>query len=192
MLSLHTHGGKAISRVVGQLDGFAGRAESHRGEHRAENFLLRNDRSGMDIAQQRWRKIKPPRRHRDLRLPAGCAFGNALIHQSLNALQLHARHNGADVDGFVQRRSYPQRAHAIANLGDQRFGNALLHQQPRTRAANLPLIQPDPVDQTFDGAVEIGILENNEWRFAAQLQRKPLMALTRSRCESRGRLRWIR
>ena len=53
--------------------------------------------------------------------------------------------------------------HARANLVDQLFGHALLHQQSRAGAADLSLIQPDAVDHTFDGAVEIRILEHDEW-----------------------------
>src|SRR2546429_5164802 len=42
-------------------------------------------------------------------LPAGCAFGDALIHQAPDTFQLHARDNRPDIDGFVKRRTDAQR-----------------------------------------------------------------------------------
>ena len=56
------------------------------------------------------------------------------------------------------------------------FGNAFLHQQARTRAAHLPLVEPDSVDQAFDRAVEVGIFKNDERRLAAQFEREALVA----------------
>jgi hypothetical protein len=62
---------------------------------------------------------------------------------------------------------------------DQSFGNAFLHQQARTRAAHLSLVEPDSVDQAFDRAVEIGIFENNERRFPSQFEREAFVACSR-------------
>src|SRR5882762_6492343 len=50
--------GKAIHGIVGQFDRFRGSAEGHRRQHRAENLLLRHDRSGVNIAQQGGPEIK--------------------------------------------------------------------------------------------------------------------------------------
>ncbi len=69
-----------------------------------------------------------------------------------------------------------QRAHAIAHLRDERLGDALLHQQARTGAADLSLIEPDAIDQAFDRAVEVGVFEDDERRFASQFEREPLVA----------------
>ena len=57
-------------------------------------------------------------------------------------------------------------------LVQEGIAEAFLHQQPRAGAADLALVEPDAVDQTFDGAVEIGILEDDEGRLAAKLQRQ--------------------
>ncbi len=130
----------------------------------------------MDVAQKSGREIEAARRHGNGGLPARRAFRDALIHQPLDAIELHARDDCADVDGFIERRADAQRVHAVADFGDQFFRDALLHQQARTGAANLPLIEPDAVDQAFDGAVEIGVFENDEGRFAAQFERKSLVA----------------
>ena len=167
---------QSIHGIVRQFDRFAGSAEGHRRQHRTKNFLLRHNRSGMNVAEQRGRIIKSARRQFDLRLPAGRALGDSLIHQPLDSIQLHPRHDRADVDGLVERRAGAQGAHTVADFGDERLGNALLHQQARTGAANLSLIEPDAIDQAFDRAIEIGVFENNEGRLAAQFEREPLMA----------------
>ena len=46
-----------------------------------------------------------------------------------------------------------RRAHAVANLCDERLGDALLHQEARSGTTDLSLIEPDPVDEPFDRAV---------------------------------------
>jgi len=56
---------------------------------------------------------------REWRLPARCSFGDALIDQPLDALELHARDDGANVDGFIERRTHSKRVHAVLNLADQ-------------------------------------------------------------------------
>ena len=120
------------------------------------------------------RIIKTARRQRDLRLPADCAFGDSLTDHALDAIQLHARDDRTDVDCFVQRKADAQSAHAVPDLRDQVLSNTFLHQQARTRAAYLPLIEPDSIDQSLDGAIEISIVEDDERRFSSQLKRQTL------------------
>src|ERR1700721_4879292 len=103
----------------------------------------------MHIAQQSGGEVEPTGRHLDLRLPTGCAFGNSLIHETTNAFQLHRSDDGANIDSFVQRRTDAERAHAAPNFFHKRLRDAFLHQQTRTRTANLSLIEPDSVDNSF-------------------------------------------
>src|SRR5229473_7901113 len=131
----------------------------------------------MNVAQQCRRKIQTARRQGYRRLPASRAFRDTLIDQPLDAFELYAGNDGANVDGFVEWRTDSQRVHAILNFADQFFRDALLHQQARTGAANLPLVEPDAVDQTFHSAVQIGIFKNNERRFATKFERKLLVTL---------------
>src|SRR5277367_7205297 len=126
----------------------------------------------MDIAQQSWGEIEAAGGHRDLRLPAGGSFGYALIDQALDAVELDAGDDGADVDGFVERRADAEGVHAVADFGDERFGNAFLHQEAGAGAANLALVEPDAVDEAFDGGVEVGVFENDEGGFAAEFERE--------------------
>ena len=62
------------------------------------------------------------------------------------------------------------------SLCDQPRRDAFLHQQPRAGAADLPLVEPDRVDHAFDDAVEVGVVEDDERRLAAELQRQLLAA----------------
>jgi len=82
----------------------------------------------MNVAQQGRRKIQTARRQGYGRLPASRAFRDTLIDQPLDALELNAGNDGADVDGFVERRTDSQSVHAVLNLADQFFCDALLHQ----------------------------------------------------------------
>src|ERR1700675_1609895 len=113
----------------------------------------------MHVAQKRRRIIEAARRQGNLRLPASRAVRYALIDKTADAVELHLRHDGADVNCFIERRADTEGAHSILNLGDQNFGDTLLHQQSRTRATDLALIEPDSIDEAFDCAVEVGIFK---------------------------------
>src|SRR3984885_745641 len=129
----------------------------------------------MHIAQQSWGEVEPTGRHLDLRLPTGCAFGNSQIYEATNSFELHGSDDGANVDRFVQGRTDAQRAHAAANFFQEPFRDAFLHQQTRTGAANLALIEPDSIDQSFHRTVEISVLKDNKRRFAAKFEREPFL-----------------
>src|SRR6266478_3517985 len=124
----------------------------------------------MNVAQQCRREIQPSRGHGNGGLPASRSLSDALIDQPLDALELRARDNRANVDGLIKRRADSKRVHAVLNLADQLVRDALLHEQPRSGAANLPLVEPDAVDQAFYGAVQIGVLKNDERRLAAKFE----------------------
>src|SRR5579859_7693338 len=130
----------------------------------------------MDVAEKSGREIEAAGGHGNVGLPAGGAFGDALIDEALDAIELDASDDGADVDGFIERRADAQSVHAIANFGDERLGDAFLHQEARTGAADLALVEPDAIDEAFDGGVEVGVLENDEWRFAAEFEREFFVA----------------
>ena len=169
-------GGQAVSGVVGELNGFGGSAERHGGQDGAEDFLLGDDAGGMDVAEKSGWEIEAARGHGNVGLPAGGAFGDALIDKALDAVELNASDDGADVDGFVEGLADAECVHAIANFGDERLGDAFLHQEAGSGAADLALVEPDAVDEAFDGGVEVGVFENDEGRFAAELEREFFVA----------------
>ena len=170
---------QAIDGIVGQLNRFPRSAKCHCGEHRTEDLLLRDDRCRMYIAKQRGRIIKASRRQRDLRLPAGCALSDPLINHALDTIELHAGNNGADIDCLVQRKTDAQVTHALPDLADQGLRDTFLHQQARASTAYLTLVEPDAVHQSFDCAVQISVIEDDEWGLSAQLKRKALVGCCR-------------
>src|SRR5439155_16891350 len=96
--------------------------------------------------------------------------------QAVDALLLHRIDQRADVVRLVQRRADAQVLHARLDLLDEARVDRFLHQQARTGAAYLALIEPYRVDQAFDRGVEIRIVEHDERRLAAQFQRQLLAA----------------
>ncbi len=111
---------------------------------------------------------------RALRLIKLRAFGDAALHPRVDGFALHRRDNRADVDPLVERVADAQQAHAAAHLRQELGGDALLNQEARSGAADLPLIEPDGIDQALDRAILIGVVEDDEGRFAAQFEREPL------------------
>src|SRR5690606_20289354 len=52
--------------------------------------------------------------------------------------------------------------------------DAFLHEEAGTGAADLTLVEPYGIDHAFYGRVEIGVVEDDEGRLAAELQRQAL------------------
>src|SRR5262249_34893194 len=84
------------------------------------------------------------------------------------------------VDGFVERRANAKRAHARLQFSVKLFGNAFLNQQARTGAADLALVEPDAVYESFHRGIEVGVFENDEGRFAAEFEGKFFVGLRSS------------
>ena len=80
----------------------------------------------------------------------------------------------AHVDAFVERVAHAELVHPGLEAGVEILGDAFLYEKPRTRAADLPLVEPDGVDDALDGAVDIGVVEDDVRRLAAKLERQRL------------------
>jgi hypothetical protein len=89
-------------------------------------------------------------------------------------LELARGDDRPDIDGFVERIADAKFGHARAHLVQQRSFDGLLDEEPRAGAAHLALVEPDRVDQTLYGAIQVGVVEDNEGRLAAKLQRQAL------------------
>ena len=131
----------------------------------------------MHIGQQGRRVETALFRQRVVRLPAGGALGHTRVHHLANGFELNRRNNRADVDRLIERRTNPQGFHTGAKLDIERLGHTFLHQQPRARAAYLPLVEPDRVHQALHRGVEVGVVEDDEGRFSTQLERELLVRL---------------
>ncbi|AEK62022.1 hypothetical protein CFU_2194 [Collimonas fungivorans Ter331] len=163
-------GCQAVACVVGQRHGFVGRAKSHRGKHRPENFFGGHRGARMHVGEQRRRIKTAARRQVDSRLVAAGAFLDAQLHQCAHPFKLRRRYQRTDIDGLVQRLAGAQALHAALEARYEILGDAFLHQQARAGAADLALVEPDRIDHALDGGVDVGVLKYDERRFAAQLQ----------------------
>jgi hypothetical protein len=72
--------------------------------------------------------------------------------------------------------------------GVEILGDAFLHQQAGARAADLPLVEPDRIDQPLDRAVDIGVVEDDVGGLAAQLERQRLARAGRGLADAAAHL----
>ena len=82
----------------------------------------------------------------------------------------------AHIDALVQRVADAQARHPGLEFVDDLPGDAFLDQKSGTGATNLALIEPNGVDHAFDGAIDVGIVEQDESRLAAQFEGQFLTA----------------
>jgi hypothetical protein len=156
-------GRQAVARVVGQVHRLVRRAEGLHRQHRAEDLVLHDLAGGVHAGHQRgrevaalvgsapalaWCTVAPAARARSTKpaTRASCPVSDQRAH----------------VGGLVQRAADADLGHARLQLGQQRVGRALLHQQPAAGAADLALVEPDAVDQAFDRGVQVGVGEHDE------------------------------
>ncbi len=107
-------------------------------------------------------------------LPELATFIDTFLDQIGYAFHLSRRDNGANISGFVERITDAQAFKTLFQLGIETICNAFLHQKTRTCAADLTLVKPNGVDDTFNSGIEISIFKYDEGRFATKLQRELL------------------
>ena len=75
-----------------------------------------------------------------------------------------------DVGVLVHRITDPQGLHPVLEPLDELLGDRFLDQQPGAGAADLTLVEEDPVDDALHGLVLGGVVEDDVGPLAAQLQ----------------------
>ena len=166
--------GEAVAGVIRQLHGLGWRAEGGGNEDGAEDFLLHQRIGGGEAGDQRGRveaALGGKGRGALVQLAARTGVNHFGDPRVLNGID-----DGAHVNAFVERIADAQAIHAALELGMEAVGDALLHQKPRTGAADLPLIEPDCIDEPLNGAVEIGVVKDDVGGLAAQFQGQRLAA----------------
>ncbi len=78
--------------------------------------------------------------------------------------------DGADVDGLVEGVADPEAVHPAFEFVVEAGGDAFLDEEAGAGAADLALVEPDGVDEAFDGAVEVGVVEDDVGGFAAEFE----------------------
>ena len=105
-----------------------------------------------------------------------------IVHMALDLLDRARVDHRADLRVRVGRGPDLQRADTLASeLGDERRRmHALLHEHAVRADAGLAAVAKLCRHQAFDGGVEVGIVEDDEGRVAAELQRQLLQRVRRS------------
>ena len=139
-------GRQSIAGVICNLDRFGWGAEGCGDQHRAKDFFLHQRGCGCQPRDQCGR----------IEAALWCcglidlAFGIGADHLA-DLRVLHRVDDGAHVDAFVQRITDAQPVHTGLEFGIEPLSDPFLHQQARSCAADLTLIEPDCIDQPFNG-----------------------------------------
>src|SRR3712207_3083486 len=127
---------------------------------------------------------RPPR---STLFPYTTLFRSALLlarrHERLDALELLAGIDRADVRVLVERVAEAQLLHALPQLGLDLLDDALLHEQSRARAADAALVEEDALHDALDRLVDRGALEDDVGRLAAVPEREADVAARQGRLD---------
>ena len=107
------------------------------------------------------------------RRPAHRALGLARVAQLADPRELGRGVDRADVGVLVERIAQPQRRHALLQRRDHLLCDRLLHEEARAGAADVALVEEDPVDDALDGLVERRVVEHDVGGLAAELEAQP-------------------
>lgn len=165
-------GGESVLGVVAEGDGFGGGAEGHRDEDGAEDFFLGDGGGGFDVGEEGRGEPESVGGEVAGGLEFGGTFADAFFDEAGDAFELGAIDDGSEVDGFVEGATDAEGFHAGADFGVELFGDAFLDEESGAGAADLALVEPDGIDEAFYGAVEVGVIEDDEGGFSAEFERE--------------------
>src|SRR5215210_995130 len=165
---------EAVRRVVRFLDRFVRGAERQHREHRPEDLLLRNPVALGDVREDGRDEPVALLGQAALRLEDLGALLLPARDELRDLVELRPRVDRADVGVLVERVADAEGREAALELGDHVLVDRLLHEQPRPRAADVALIEVDPVDDPLDRLVERRVVEDHVRGLAAQLERQLL------------------
>ena len=126
--------------------------------------------------ENRGRHEETLRRQTARRLPHFRPFLHPGVEVAQDRLELGARHNGAHIGVLVQRVAHAQDAQTALEFGHDGVRHGLLHEQTRTGAADLPLVEEDAVDDALDGLVDRRVVKDDVGGLAAEFHRHPFVA----------------
>src|SRR3954471_2787280 len=168
-------GAQSVRCVVRLLDRFLGRAEGQHRENRAEDLFLRDPIALRDVREDRRREPVALLGQAAGRLVDLSALFLARRDELFDLLELLARVDRADVGVLVERVADTERRQSPLQLLDQRLVDRFLHEQTGAGAANVALIEIDPVDDSLDRLVEGAVVEDDVRGLAAELERQLLL-----------------
>ncbi len=106
---------------------------------------------------------------------------DAGLDVSLHPLLLALRHEGPDIGGVIGGIADLQARHHLGEGVDDLVVFALAHQNPGLRDARLPVVHQAGRLQMLDGVADVGVVEDDRRRFAAQFEADALELFTAQR-----------
>ena len=163
-------GGEPVLGVVAEFDGFGGGSEGHGDEDGAENFFLGDGGGGFDVGEEGRGEPEAVGGEVAGGLEFGGPFTDAFFDEGGDGFELGTVDDGSEVDGFVEGASDAEGFHSGADFGVEFVGDGFLDEESGAGAADLALVEPDGVDEAFDGTVEVGVIEDDEGGFSAEFE----------------------
>mmetsp|Transcript_22622 Transcript_22622/g.52697 ORF Transcript_22622/g.52697 Transcript_22622/m.52697 type:complete len:615 (+) Transcript_22622:67-1911(+) len=153
---------ETVDAVVGQGNRLLGSAERLHRQNGAEDLLHDAGGRGVAAEHERRREVQANVRHARARLEHLVALSLGDVNVALQRLELALVHDRTHVDVLVQAVAKTKSAHARLELLDEDVVDLLLHQQARTGAAHLALVEPDRVDNALHSAVNVSAVEHDD------------------------------
>src|SRR3954471_13670676 len=163
-------GAQPVRRVVRLFDRLLGGAERQDGKDGAEDLLLRDPVALRDVGEDRRREPVALLRQGAGRLVDLGALFDSRGDELLDLLELRGGVDGADGGVLVERVAHAESRESALELRDERLIDRLLDEEPGTGAADMSLVEVNPVDDPLDGLVERRVVEDDVRRLAAQLE----------------------
>jgi hypothetical protein len=110
-----------------------------------------------------------------------CALVEAGADVALHAVLLALGDKGTDVGGFIGGITDLQARHHLRERVDHLVVAAFANQDPGLQHTALPVVHQPGRLQSRDGAVDVGVIEDDRRGLAAQLQADPLELLAADR-----------
>ena len=159
-----------VHRVVGQANRLGLVAEREHGGDRSEHLLpgdavLRGDRRQHCRREPVARTIRRLSPERDRRLA---------VQERADGLALLGGDQRSHLGPLVERVADAHRLHLPLEELEEAIEHALLHEDPRARAAILPRVAEHRKRRGSGGGLDVGVGEDHVRRLAPELQRHPL------------------
>ena len=135
-------GGQPVAAVVGERHGFLLAAEGKHRDHGTEDFLLRQRAIGIGACKDRGPDITAatPARGSATIEQQVCTLADARLDETAHARGLRGTGKRAEARRRIARMTNPHRARLRQQVAEDAIEDRGLHQQARTRDADLPLV----------------------------------------------------
>src|SRR3990172_3282141 len=165
-------GGEAIVGVVRDLDRFLLGIERDHGERRAEDLLLRDSHTPRCPGEEDGSNVVSASELLDA-LPSGGDRGLLLPRGrdvTQHFLEVLAGDERPDVGLRVQGMSHAKIANAPLESGEKGVLKGAGEEKAATRRAALSVEAVDHEDHGVEGAIEVGVLEDDDWVLPTELE----------------------